>query len=341
MNIRVEALPGNFVSLNQGGAHPLHLHDNGNGGKQHNQKRPIVTACVVMPDPDLMTGDGIYSRYLTRYPSPGMYRVVVIMKNTARSAYTVAGQEQLYPQPSGYLTPSCCGSVIRVPSHRRRYLGYFSREVAMDVFINNIEQVEVGLFPPARIVDLIIEEYQDCEILVSWTAPGDDLLTRSVESYLVTIFTEIDKAVLGSEAGHTITIVNIAHEGDRLFHKLDLRNLTNQAIIGVRAVDADGNMGKISNLVEVKLHENLTKCDMDTVNDITDDNDKVINIALACLILLAVIMIIPMILMLRRKAISPSVTKTKSHGVTAILSSTDHSTQGLSSFGLQSCQFSY
>ena len=93
------------------------------------------------------------------------------MKNTARNAYTVAGQEQLYPQPSGYLTPSCCGSAIRVPSHRRRYLGYFIREVDMDVFIYDIEEV-VGMFSPARIVDLTLVEYQDSEILVSWTVPG-------------------------------------------------------------------------------------------------------------------------------------------------------------------------
>ena len=99
MKISVESLSGNVVSLTQGTTlYPLH--DNGNGGKHHNQRLSTVTVCL-MPDPDLMAGDGIYSRYLTRYPLPGRYRVVVIMKNMAGSAYTVASQEQLYPQPSG------------------------------------------------------------------------------------------------------------------------------------------------------------------------------------------------------------------------------------------------
>ena len=286
-----------------------------------------------------MSGDGIYSRHLTRYPSPGRYRVSVSMSSSVRGAYTVSGDEQLYPQPSGYLTPACCGSAVRVPEDRRLYLGYFSREMAMDMIIMQIQQGVEESLPPARIVDFTIVEYQDYEMVVSWTAPGDDFTDGNVEKYFITFFSDIDQAMLEDESLKTIDIVNKSNDGERVIQKLDLRNITEDCYAAVRAVDEDGNMGKMSNLVRLKVVEKLPKTDINTVEDTPDDNDTIIVITVVC-ITLVILAIVLTIVMLRRKAMTPCDPVTKSHGVTAIITTGNKRTRS-SSFKLQSRQGSY
>ena len=119
-----------------------------------------------------MAGDGIYSHYLTGITLPGWYKVIVTMRNMNMSAFTVAGVDQIHPQPSAHMTPPCCGSGVRVPEHRRRYLGYFNREVTMDLFISKMDVEKMRNIPPARIKDLSITEFKDSpEIFLTWTVP--------------------------------------------------------------------------------------------------------------------------------------------------------------------------
>ena len=264
-------------------------------------------------DPDLMAGDGIYSRYLTGLPSPGWYRVAVTMRNMGETAYTVAGHEQLHPQPPGYLTPTCCGSAVRVPPQRRRYLGYFNREVVMSIFISNKDMVDSGRIPPARIIDLTILESHSYYVIVSWTAPADD----SIDNYLVTVFSDVDKALGEGATGDVIAIANNTKKGDKHVCKIEFGNFTSESFIGVRAVSAGGYIGKISNLVEVDLLQSLPIPDAGHRGEKETVKYLVI---VATVTVISIIIVILTIVMVRRKEISPNMTKTKSHGVTAILS---------------------
>jgi hypothetical protein len=148
---------------------PLRLLDNGNG------------------DPDLVADDGVYSRYVTRYPAAGRYTFTVTA--TEGAGKTEEAEMTVYArQPSEgtvKAAPPCCGSRVPFPADPVG-TGPF-RLVAEGAAVNLLQVPLAGeqdRLPPSRIGDLQLRiEPESSRVAVGWTAPGDDFDEGAVSGY--------------------------------------------------------------------------------------------------------------------------------------------------------------
>ena len=68
----------------------------------------MIKIVYYLPDPDLTSGDGIYSRYLTTYPAVGRYSFSVEVDDNDGAAFTVQqgrngrGMPAVPPSPGNY-----------------------------------------------------------------------------------------------------------------------------------------------------------------------------------------------------------------------------------------------
>ena len=119
----------------QEGVLTLDLLDNGNG------------------DPDLVRGDGIYSRYVTRYLTPGRYRFKVEVTDNEGEAFTPSAFMDsnllnVEAVPDQLIAP-CCGSVVHVEEQDREPTGAFDRVGSGPVIhLFQVPDPSVDLMPP-------------------------------------------------------------------------------------------------------------------------------------------------------------------------------------------------
>ena len=165
--VSVNLYNGSIVDLDE-----IELFDNANG------------------NPDVMSGDGIYSRYLIQYPAKGRYSFSAYVDDNEAKAYTIQGGRNGRAMPSRPQNPAqnpvCCGSEVNVPTDLRRHTGSFKRTLNGGPVMHIIEVPGTGndLMPPARISDLRLEADQTGRKLVAqWTAPGDNYDHGSVKKY--------------------------------------------------------------------------------------------------------------------------------------------------------------
>ena len=115
-------------------------------------------------DPDLVSGDGIYSRYLTTYPFPGKYVFTI----------TVTGNSNT----TGMFTRSLSGPVVDIAS----------------------VDMEEDVFPPAKIGDLSAVYDNNTHLLLSWTTPGGDYNDGAVCGYHLLYSSSCDSLLLGQDS---------------------------------------------------------------------------------------------------------------------------------------------
>lgn len=115
-------------------------------------------------DPDVLKGDGIYSRYLYIAGSgSGDYKIDIIVSDNGNTAYSL-------PQNFNMNSSKCCGSAIVIPSKQtlppfQRYLPSLTVSVTPDQ-INESKRYLVG-----RIGDLQAELLDAMRVRLSWTSP--------------------------------------------------------------------------------------------------------------------------------------------------------------------------
>ena len=131
----------------------------------------VIIQCFLIPcnplmftDPDLVSGDGIYSRYLTTYPFPGKYVFTI----------TVTGNSNT----TGMFTRSLAGPVVDIAS----------------------VEMEEDVFPPAKIGDLSAVYDNDTHLLLSWTTPGGDYNDGAVSGYHLLYSSSCDSLLLGQDS---------------------------------------------------------------------------------------------------------------------------------------------
>ena len=175
-------------------------------------------------DPDLVSGDGIYSRYLTTYPFPGKYVFTIIITDNSNTAYVDDGIDTV---ATGMFTRTLPGPVVEI--------------------------VSVGdggdVFPPAKIGDLSAVYDNNSHLLLSWTVPYDG----PVSSYYLLYSPSCDK-LLGQDSDR-IVFTHKSRAGQRVEHALPLvvDGEGGGLYVGLRAEDSNGNIGRISNLVYVNI----------------------------------------------------------------------------------------
>merc|ERR1719461_2336680 len=94
MDIKVELNNGSVLSVTNSS---MVLFDNGLG------------------EPDIVGGDGVYSRYLTLYPAPGRYSFSIsVDDNNDRAVFVTKGGPTVKKPPKAGVS-TCCGSSVPLP----------------------------------------------------------------------------------------------------------------------------------------------------------------------------------------------------------------------------------
>ena len=111
---------------------------------------------------DLISGDGIYSRYLTQYHDAGRYSFDVTVHDNRKGAFTIRNTPIAMPRKShkiGQIKPqSCCGSDIQTKIDDRIPTGAFWRATKGPVIhLLSVPPSDVDLMPPASIRNLKIQ----------------------------------------------------------------------------------------------------------------------------------------------------------------------------------------
>ncbi|KAG4074164.1 hypothetical protein HA402_014369 [Bradysia odoriphaga] len=127
-------------------------------------------------DPDVLKGDGIYTRYLNvASGGSGVYKIEIIVTDNGNTAYSL-------PQNYYMNNSKCCGSSISIPS--KQTLPPFQRYLPpLTVFVTPDQIHESKPLSVGRIGDLLAEKLDLTRVQLSWTSP--DIGGLSVARYEV------------------------------------------------------------------------------------------------------------------------------------------------------------
>ncbi|MEE6494590.1 hypothetical protein FKM82_001801 [Ascaphus truei] len=209
---------------------------------------------------DVAKDDGVYSRYIFSFTHNGRHTIKVHVegKNTARKMSLQNNQAMYIP---GYIE----NGTIKMNPPRPLVSGEiqsavesFSRTVFAGSFIvtNVPYQTTADVFPPCKIVDLEAKMVNG-EVLLSWTAPGDNYDQGIASSYEIRMSTS---PLQLRENFSSATVINTStlrpqNAGRRDSFSFLPRNIAMEngpiAYIGVRTVDKASLLSDISNLVHV------------------------------------------------------------------------------------------
>ncbi|XP_052473318.1 calcium-activated chloride channel regulator 4A-like [Carassius gibelio] len=168
-----------------GSVHTLQLLDNGAGA-------------------DAFKDDGVYSRYFTKMVN-GRSSLKVRVKNQEGQTrfaaeyvpgYVINGVVQLNPpKPPG--------------SEEPLEVGNFTRTATGESFAVKLSDTTPPNFPPNRITDLSAEIQEDT-VLLSWTAPGEDLDQGTAKSYEIRWSFDLDMLRGSFSNGHAVNTAGIS-----------------------------------------------------------------------------------------------------------------------------------
>ncbi|KAJ6641601.1 Calcium-activated chloride channel regulator 2 [Pseudolycoriella hygida] len=115
-------------------------------------------------DPDVLKGDGIYTRYLNvADKGSGVYKIDIIVTDNGNTAYSL-------PQNFNMNNSKCCGSSINIPS--KQTLSPFQRYLpSLTVFVAPSHIHESQRNSVGRIGDLQAEILDATRVQLSWTSP--------------------------------------------------------------------------------------------------------------------------------------------------------------------------
>ena len=234
-------------------------------------------------DSDLAAGDGIYSRYLTKYISAGRYKFTAIATDNSGKAYTVrpnksvssskfkiqtVGKRDHYFPIVGQISPQllapCCGSRIYVNEEDRVPTGAFTRTtggvagVSSVIHLLAVPNRSEDKMPPARITDLRVEMLDNGQLVATWTAPGDDYDFGTVTGYRFVGAENISHLV--DSKSDKLTLVGFSQKdeaGSQTSYQFEVQtdNLNEDRFlfVGLVAFDERDNEGKVSNIVTLHL----------------------------------------------------------------------------------------
>ena len=228
----------------------------------------IISIFFSITDPDLTSGDGIYSRYIAYYPAPGRYSFSVSANNNNDKAYTIQmgrGGRSMPTKPPKPNFSVCCGSNIHVPRDLRSTppTGSFMREAVNTPTIHllNVPSLTNGdKMPPAKIGDLKINTVTDrSELQAQWTAPGGNFDSGYVSGYHF-VYSESISEILPVLSSNDPTSLRVLHKlqrrdnaGSDASHTFTFMEYDQTYFIGIYAYDQSGNVGRLSNIVKVKI----------------------------------------------------------------------------------------
>merc|ERR1712223_1572456 len=210
-------------------------------------------------EPDLVAGDGVYSRFLTNYPGVGTYSIAIAASdNQGKAAYVSASANSvsgLAPQGPG---PSpCCGSRVNLGAGRQQIpTGTFLRELANPLTrVFTSVPTDMSAFRPGKIGDLQVTILKDKQqLLASWTAPGGDFGDGRVKTYRFVYSQKIEELLSPSVSAPALYGLKRQDEpGQRVSEVINFKYYSQDFYVGLFAFDEFGNSGNMSNVVLVNM----------------------------------------------------------------------------------------
>uniref|UniRef100_A0A8C2D052 Chloride channel accessory 1 n=1 Tax=Cyprinus carpio TaxID=7962 RepID=A0A8C2D052_CYPCA len=177
-----------------GSVHILQLLDNGAGA-------------------DAFQGDGIYSRYFTKLVD-GRSSLKVRVKNQDVQTRSAAPKKSGAPYVPGYVVNGVVQLNPPKPpvSEEPLEVGNFTRTATGESFEVKLSGTPPPNFPPNRITDLSAEIQEDT-VLLSWTAPGEDLDQGTAKSYEIRWSFDLDMLRNSFSNGHVVNTAAVSpHE---------------------------------------------------------------------------------------------------------------------------------
>ena len=206
-------------------------------------------------DPDITAGDGVYSRYLVRYPGPGRYECSLAVTDNSGAAFTLTRDSAAGAGGA----EECCGSRVQLLGGRRRATGSFVvtspaalvRHLALGAGAGRGEDM-----PPARIGDLAVAAAEvPGRVAATFTAPGADWDHGLVAGYRL-LAARTRPELVTAEAATIFTEFRAAEDGvagARVRHEVSLDVYNEVVHVAVVGVDSAGNVGEVSNIAAVFL----------------------------------------------------------------------------------------
>ena len=219
-------------------------------------------------DPDITADDGVYSRYLVKYPGPGRYEFSVTVTDNEDDAFVAIPRDIDYDTLDNdtindALHDECCGS--RVSLHNKRITNTGTFSVTTSGSVKHLVQVYnsgdgfLDRSPPAQVGDLQIKTQDAGHILVSFTAPGDDLDHGVVDTYKLLAsrnrFELLNESLIEVEQSdlYFTTFKSEKAAGEQISYLFSFDVYNEDIFLAVIGVDDAGNIGKVSNIAKVHL----------------------------------------------------------------------------------------
>ncbi|XP_069838025.1 calcium-activated chloride channel regulator 1-like [Dendropsophus ebraccatus] len=165
---------------------------------------------------DIVKDDGVYSRYFFRFSVNGRYSLNVRVTCGERECRPVRPKNRVLYLP-GFVdngtvmmtpTPPAEDDILPVP-------GPIQRIAAGESFrVSNVGDTKTDEYPPGKITDLQAKRIED-GIVLSWTAPGDDLDQGNAASYKLRVSTAITELRESAGSLPVVIITNPKPSGSR------------------------------------------------------------------------------------------------------------------------------
>ncbi|KAK3891031.1 hypothetical protein Pcinc_005053, partial [Petrolisthes cinctipes] len=215
-------------------------------------------------DPDITGGDGVYSRYLPilHVGGPGHYQLSVTADHNNNLAQVPVKDptvrqhhhhhqhhhhKRVYSNSGDKVT--CCGSSIGY--EKLKFLKPFQRHSIYGVLEVMSPASPIDMIPPSRILDLLAWVNRTTrEVVLRWTAPGDDNdwgRANHYEAVLATSWTGA-KAFNGESVSGMPLPEQVTTQQAVSFHTNRYEEIV---YVAIRAVDKAGNKGGVSNIATV------------------------------------------------------------------------------------------
>ena len=134
------------------------------------------------------------------------------------------------------------------------------------------------LFPPAKIIDLSIENNTEGRLTARWTSPGGDYLSGSVAGYNIVCSLDVGQMLDPAQEPEVVISINRTQVAGMVNREeMNIPYYDQHFYLGVMAVDQMGNMGSMSNLVIVfqQAEEAMQTGAEDTYLPLIDDDETV------------------------------------------------------------------
>ena len=221
--------------------------------------------------PDNIKNDGIYSAYFTDFkPNQRQSRHSFSIKVTGtEDTGLVAGaaRGKSFPSVPTPSTPLCCGSTAVKDDTPLDPTGIFTRSASGGVITFGETGADTNIYPPGPIRDLSVGHFAEDHFLLSFTSPGADLNTGTIDQFIIfysnnktllnnlTVSSDIPR-VNGSDLACSNCTLDPLPPADKVQLSLNLDSFTRGEKIFFRVVAADEE-GKTSqsNMANILLSD--------------------------------------------------------------------------------------